>query len=198
VSPRPDVREARREQILEAATQLFTRKGFEQASMDDLAAQTGLSKGALYWYFRSKGEIILTILDRTLRREAPPAETPASSRISAVEGVRRFTDAAIRDARQALRSLPLAHEFQALAFRDKAVERALRGYARRYVDSLVPLIQRGINTGEFRRVNPLEVALTAGAIVEGTLLLWVYDRDQLDLASQIRSGIELLLRGLAA
>lgn len=198
MSPRPDVSEARRQQILEAAAQLFTRKGFDQASMDELAAETGLSKGTLYWYFRSKAEIILAILGRTLPREMPQPDLLASSRISAVEGIRRFTDAAIRDARQSLRSLPLAHEFLALAFRDKAVQRALQGHTGRYVDILVPLIQKGINTGEFRRVEPRQVALSAGAIVEGTLLLWVYDRDQIDPATQIRGGIELLLSGLAA
>ena len=51
MSPRPDVSEERRNQILEAAMAVFARQGFEQARMDDIAQEVGLSKGALYLYF---------------------------------------------------------------------------------------------------------------------------------------------------
>ena len=57
MSPRRDVSEERKEQILDAAAEVFSRKGFDKARMDDIVEKTGLSKGALYWYFKSKDEI---------------------------------------------------------------------------------------------------------------------------------------------
>jgi len=54
----PDAGEVRRNQILDAATAVFARLGFERARMDDIVEASGLSKGALYWYFNSKEEII--------------------------------------------------------------------------------------------------------------------------------------------
>ncbi len=198
MSPRHDVSEERKAQILDAATQVFSRKGFDQARMDDLVEETGLSKGALYWYFKSKDDIIFAIIDRIFQLEFQQLETLASSRVNAVEGIRRFTDVAIKDIRHMMRVMPIAYEFLALAFRNKAVQRALKGYLNRYLDILVPLVQRGINTGEFRRVDPAEAAIAAGAIIEGTMLLWIYDHEAIDPATHIRSGIELLLRGLQA
>jgi len=65
-----DKKEARRNQILEAATHVFTRLGFNKARMDDIVEESGLSKGTLYWYFKSKDDIITAILDRMLKREA--------------------------------------------------------------------------------------------------------------------------------
>ena len=54
----PDLREKRRLQIIEAATACFVANGFHQTSMQQIAAETGLSMGLLYRYFASKEEII--------------------------------------------------------------------------------------------------------------------------------------------
>ncbi|MDX1599965.1 MAG: helix-turn-helix domain-containing protein, partial [Anaerolineales bacterium] len=50
------------DQILDAALRLFAREGFHAASMDDLVAESGLSKGSLYWYFESKDDIVFGVL----------------------------------------------------------------------------------------------------------------------------------------
>jgi AcrR family transcriptional regulator len=57
MSPRPDVSEERKSQILEAAIDVFARLGFHQSQMD-----AGLSKGALYLYYKSKDAIIAALL----------------------------------------------------------------------------------------------------------------------------------------
>ncbi len=53
-----ELTEIRREQILEAATSVFARFGVYKARMDDIVEEAGLSKGAVYWYFKSKDEIL--------------------------------------------------------------------------------------------------------------------------------------------
>jgi AcrR family transcriptional regulator len=64
MSRRPDSSEIRRNQILDAATKVFVRLGFQHARMDDIVEESGLSKGTLYWYFKSKEDIINAILRR--------------------------------------------------------------------------------------------------------------------------------------
>lgn len=54
-------RERRRQQILDAARRCFIRQGFHQTSMTDIFAESGLSAGAVYGYFRGKDEIIRAI-----------------------------------------------------------------------------------------------------------------------------------------
>jgi AcrR family transcriptional regulator len=63
MSPRPDVSEERRNQIIESAIKVFAREGFANTRMEDVATESGLSKGLLYWYFKSKEEIIIAIAD---------------------------------------------------------------------------------------------------------------------------------------
>ena len=195
MSPRPNVSEARKSQILQAAEEVFSKKGFEAARMDDIAEQTGLSKGTLYLYFKNKEALVLAILDRLFQREIQQMESQVAGE-SASQAIERVTELVAQDVAGMLRLLPIVYSFLALTFRNRTVQRALKAYLRRYLDMLTPLVQAGIATGEFRPVQAREVAIAASAIIEGTVLLWVYDREAIDPARHIRSGMRLLLDGL--
>lgn len=56
-------RAQRRAQLLELATRVFTRKGFQATSMDDIASAAGVTKPVLYQHFDSKEELYLEVLD---------------------------------------------------------------------------------------------------------------------------------------
>jgi len=198
MSPRADVSEERKHQILNAAEEVFTQKGFDEARMDDIADGTGLSKGTLYLYFKSKDDLIIAILDRIFQREFKEIERLKDQNLSAREAVWKFTDLALTDVRSMLRLMPIAYEFLALAFRNKLVQLTLKQYFNHYLNVLIPIIETGVSSGEFKSVNPEEVALAAGAILEGTILLWVYDRSRVNPEEHIRSGIRLLLEGVLA
>jgi TetR/AcrR family transcriptional regulator, transcriptional repressor of aconitase len=53
--------DARRREILSAASTLFAERGFAQTSMADVCAATGLSTGAVYRYFASKNDLVLAV-----------------------------------------------------------------------------------------------------------------------------------------
>ncbi len=198
MSPRTDVSEERKQQIMDAAEKVFTQKGLDQARMDDIAEGTGLSKGTLYLYFKSKDELILALLERLFQHTFEQLEARNSDELSATEAVWRFTEAAARDYKRMLHIVPIAYEFLALAFRNKTVQKALTRYFDHYLAVMVPLVQRGIDSGEFRPVDAQEVALAAGAIFEGMVLLWVYDKSRVDVERDIQSSVKLLLEGILA
>lgn len=52
----------RRESILRTATELFDRKGYTNTSLDDVAQAIGIKREALYYYYRSRAEILLAII----------------------------------------------------------------------------------------------------------------------------------------
>jgi len=186
MSPRPDVSEERKDQIIKAAEEVFTQKGFSDARMDDIAGETGLSKGTLYLYFKSKDELIIAILDRIFQREFKTLENADYSTMSAEQAINMFVETVSKDIKIMLRLMPIAYEFLALAFRNKLVQEALKMYLNLYMDILTPIIQKGIDDGEFRQVDAKEVAIAAGAVMEGTILLWVYDRSLVEPERHIR------------
>ena len=79
MSPRPNVSEERKQQILEAAIAVFARLGFRAARMDDVAEQAGLSKGALYLYYKSKDAIIAALLQHLFAQEFKQLQTLVES-----------------------------------------------------------------------------------------------------------------------
>lgn len=196
MSPRPDVSEERKNQIMNAAEKIFTRKGLDDARMDDIAGETGLSKGTLYLYYKSKDDLIIAILDRIFQGVFKQLDSRKVIQLSPTEAITQFTEEAIRDYKRMMRLMPVAYEFLALAFRNKTVQLALTQYFRTYMKVLVPIIQRGIDTGEFRPVDAQDVALAAAAIYEGTVLLWVYDSSLVDMEHTIRRSMSLLMEGV--
>jgi AcrR family transcriptional regulator len=198
MSPRPNVSDERRSQILSAAEGVFTRKGFGDARMEDIAEKTGLSKGTLYLYFKSKDDLVMAILDRVFQGEFRQLEALQKEEGGAADSIRKLTDLLCKDIVGMLRLVPIIYNFLALAFRNRHVRRALKLYVNRYLDILVPIIQRGIDSGEFRQVDARDVSVAGGAIIEGTLLLWAYDNSAVDPEHHIHTGMELLLAGLLA
>jgi AcrR family transcriptional regulator len=198
MSPRPNVSDERKVQIINAAEEVFTKKGFDEARMDDIAEETGLSKGTLYLYFKSKDDLIIAILDRMIQREFKQLENLSQDELSATDAIWKITDLLTKDILGWLRLIPIVYQFLALAFRNKYVQIALKKYINRYLDILVPIIQRGVEAGEFRQVDTREVAIAMGAMIEGTLLLWVYDRSLVKPQYHIHSGMKLLLEGVQA
>jgi AcrR family transcriptional regulator len=196
MSPRPSVRDERRRQILQAALKVFARLGLDQARMDDIVTEAGLSKGALYWYFKSKDEIIIAILDSLFGREVAELEALLAAEGSARQRLLAFVDHALADLKATTRLAPVLYEFYALAFRNKTVRKALQADWRRYRAIAAPLIQQGIDRGEFRPIDAGQAANTLAALLEGTLWLWVIDPASVDLTQQMQASFRLFLDGL--
>jgi AcrR family transcriptional regulator len=196
MSPRPDVSEERKKEILDAAENVFVDRGLHNARIDDIAEEAGLSKGALYWYFKSKDDIILAILDRLFEREFANLKQLHTLDVSATERLSIFVDSILKEIRRWMRLLPIAYEFLGLVFRQKIVKQAFRTYFRTYTDMLTILIQQGIDSGEFHSPDARDAAISIGAIIEGTMLLWVYDPEAVEVEKHIRSGMEIFVRGL--
>ena len=76
-------RSDRREQILGAATSAFARRGYAATSLDDVAAESGVTRAILYRHFESKAELYRSVLDR------------AKKRIGRATGAPEFTDRSI-------------------------------------------------------------------------------------------------------
>jgi AcrR family transcriptional regulator len=76
----PERREARRAEIVTAARRCFSRQGFHQTSMPDIAAEAGLSTGAPYRYFASKEEIITEIAGQAFALIFDPVQELAARR----------------------------------------------------------------------------------------------------------------------
>lgn len=63
---RPVDREAKRDEIVQAAATLFTEVGFDATSMSRLASAAGVTTNTVYWYFEDKDAVLVAVLDTLL------------------------------------------------------------------------------------------------------------------------------------
>lgn len=194
-----ELSEIRREQILEAATKVFASQGFSDARMDDIVEVAGLSKGAVYWYFKSKEDIILTILERFLGRGLDQLErfleTDQSARARLLAIASRFAS----EVEDILPIMPIAYEFYALATREEKIRRSFKDYFDKYQDLFETLIRQGIEKQEFKEVDPQMVAIELIGLLEGLTLLWTVDIVEIKknrLGGLFESGFALILDGM--
>lgn len=59
--------EQTRKDILQASLNMFCEKGYTRTTLDDIAKSINLTKGAVYWYFRNKPDILLALIQEDLK-----------------------------------------------------------------------------------------------------------------------------------
>lgn len=109
-----------REQLLAAASRVFARRGYHGASMNEIAAEAGFSKGALYWNFASKEDLFYALLDPLDERLGAlvAASVTAPGGAQRTGALSRGISAVLSDNRDVVL---LFHEYSALAVRDPQV-----------------------------------------------------------------------------
>jgi len=107
-----------RDELLAAALQVFARRGYRQAGVDEIAAAAGYSKGALYWHFSGKEDLLAALLeervDAPMRDMVALLESAPPDRDMSEEATREFARrlSTERDA------VLLEREYWSLAIRD--------------------------------------------------------------------------------
>lgn len=184
-----------RERILNSAKELFSQKGYHETTVEDIVKRAELSKGAFYFYFRSKedvikeltermGERILSIMDRWLAKDLSAEET--------IRGhIRDFLVECYEDRFISyifFFELMCKEEFRSLHFQklEKVKER------------LTKMVKRGFERGEFKCGTVELVVYTVMGFVRIVYLelLLLQNKSLEEVLSFTDMGLELILRGL--
>jgi AcrR family transcriptional regulator len=193
-----DFRADREQQILEAAMAVFAREGFHQARMEDIARQSGLGKGTLYLYFKSKDAIIGALLRAFFTVELRRLKTLEAGEGSVAEQIMAYTRHMAAEIERMAVFSSIAYEFYAAAARDRRTRQRFEDYFTEYHAVLTRIVQRGIAAGEFRPVNAEEIAVTLLAVLEGLNLLNLASPRSLHLRRQAEASVRLILDAIRA
>ena len=177
-----------REQLLTAAARVFARAGYHGASMSEIAAEAGFSKGALYWSFASKEELFFALLDEL--DEQLRALIAASASQERTGELSRGISAVLTDAREVVL---LFHEYSALAVRDPKVAARYAGRNARLREEIATAVRRRHETIGVPLAIPAEDLATALiALVDGLSIQQLTEPDAVpeELFGQIAALIE--------
>lgn len=182
--------------ILATALTVFAEKGFAKASMNDIVRATNLSKGGVYWHFKSKEALVTAIFDQFFVEQLALLETVIAGEGTAVAKLQQLAAFTSAGMTEIAAQFPSPLEFYALAAREDALKTNLQDHFQSYRIKIGSLVAQGIADGEFRRQNEDDVANTIIALFEGVLLIWAIAPETIDLGTQVETAVHLLLQGL--
>ncbi len=186
--------EETRTKILDSAVKLFSTRGYTAASVDDICAEAGISKGAFYHHFESKQALFLALLDGWL--QIIDNAIDASKDKTAPETFMQMTEAFPYMFGTAGEGLPMFLEFWLQASRDKKIWEASIAPYRRYHKYFTTLIKKGVDEGSFVEVDPELASRMIVATAMGLLLQSLLDPKGAKWEKVARESTSLLVNSL--
>lgn len=187
--------EETRGRILDAAVKRFAMAGYDAASVDDICAEAGVSKGAFYHHFPTKQAVFLALMQgwlamidigmETVRKDTVPETLISMTNL--LPGV--FAAAENR--------LPMFLEFWLQASRDETVWKAIIAPYRHYQDFFSRLILDGMAEGSIKPVDAPVAAQVVVSLAVGLVLQGVLDPHGADWEKTARESMQILMNGLA-
>lgn len=196
MSPKRNVTAQRTAEIIQAATAVFAAKGFEVATMEDIADVVGINKATIYLYFESKDALIRAIAEHLFAQELANLRAAHDLPGTATERLTAYYENLIAEEAEVLPLMPILYEFYALGLRRADVRAVLSEFIAQVTGLLEAIIQDGIHSGEFAPTAARQAARALDALLNGTILHWVYAPEEVDIEAQLRYGVRLIFRGL--
>lgn len=185
----------RREQILAAARRCFIDKGFHPTRMDDIAREAQLSKGGVYFHFKSKQEVFDSLVEEEYA-------TSMGFLRSVVEDEKPIAEKMARLGAHYLEyfsSAPDAPRFFVvmgeMALRDDRLANRLLEMQTAYIEMVASLIEQGSQEGFLRAVDARAVAAILKAVLDGVEGLTALGFP-MRASDYLSTGMELVMEGL--
>ncbi|MBP7066241.1 MAG: TetR family transcriptional regulator [Ferrovibrio sp.] len=195
--------EQSRQLILETALRHFASKGYDGARVDDIVAETHLSKNMLYHYFGSKEELFVAVLDTIYERFRGRHGEIAIADLAPVEALRQLVAETAKALSQTPEIIPILNtENLYKAAHIKSSKKIRTIYDPLFVD-LNRVLEKGQKEGVFRNdIDPLQLYISLSSLVyhylsNGHTLSVVLRQNLLskqNFAARIRHVEEMVLR----
>lgn len=200
-------REARRNNILDAAERVFLERGFDDVTVDEIAVEAEVAKGTLYLYFKNKHDLLLAFIHR---RRRPILEAFGEAQADAKDGldlVARLICAQLAwlaDDSQDIRRLVLRHMVEGGAEELTPEVEAHHRMIERIIRTYMNAIERGQRDGSIRsELDPMMLTAQIWGGVVGSLVQlqhadkleqWMGRR--VDPSEYRQSLVELIVRSI--
>lgn len=170
--PRPDVRDERIPQILDAAVAVFSRDGIDGANMSAIAEGAGVSKATIYHYFSSKEEVIGALVKRILSLDRTAVDELRNGSGSVRERLIGYADRLSATIQENRELFLVTGEIQARAARVPSLKWLASSFYREYLAVVESVIEQAVEREEVERdIDVRGTAIGYVAVIEGTMIV---------------------------
>lgn len=190
--------EKTRKRILASALSLFVKKGYEHTTFNDVAARLKMTKGAVYWHFECKADLLVAILEEAMSRfSAALSERMEGRELTFPATAEILVDAAERIVTDKRRSDFFMLMQTGLKWTDiKLVEAAKELIAERNCgpyQAVVKSVEADLRSGRVKAdVDPVEVASQTMALWDGLIQRKIEGFLVVDMPSAMRKALNAI------
>lgn len=189
-----------RENLLAAALVVFSRSGYSTATLDDVAKEASVTRGAIYWHFHSKAELYVALLEKYSALGAQIVQQAAAEGGSLMEILRRvflnlLSAIEIDKDLRAVMEINLFKTEQTAELETNRQRQMVESKA--LLNSISAAMQQGIDSGDLRSdINAIEMGRAFLAFQNGIVYSWLWDRSAFSLSSSANALMEIFLGGI--
>jgi TetR/AcrR family acrAB operon transcriptional repressor len=192
-----------REQLLDAAERVFSKRGVAKTSLAEVAAAAGVTRGAVYWHFRDKADLFGAMCERaTSPLDAMLVEAGGRTHDDPLGAVRALAVSALTR----LATDPRAQAVFEVIFHKTELTGELAEIAGRQerdrcdcLSNVESILEQAVARGQLPADTDTALATRLlHAYVSGIMREWVLDKGAYDLAARASSLVETIITGLAA
>lgn len=193
----------RKADILSAARKVFSHKGFNSATMEEIAMEAELSPGTLYLYFKNKEELHTSLSIEILKYLTDEIQKVASMDVTVEDKIDQFCEVFVKvyeyDSNILINLFHL-QSGETLGNLSGEILRQIKIYSAMAHGALTDVIKQGIKSGVFVDENPVALADILWASYGG-IVLWVDSKRRLNdhknfVKSTLKTAFKIIKKGL--
>lgn len=191
-----------RQQVVQAALELFSQQGYAATTLNEVAARAGVTRGAIYWHFKDKADLFNSLVNEVGTRRDEVILDAIAEGGSFADIFRRILVRLLQDVEQhrevrALMELTMVKTSPHPEIEPGEVVR--RAATQSLVTNMATFLAQGIAAGEVRSdVDANDAARAAIAFHQGLSMLWLSDPSAFSLAERAPQLADIYLRGILA
>ncbi len=188
-----------RTRIMEAGMKVFAELGYHHASLDKVAAEAGLTKGAVYWHFSSKQDLFLAILEHRLNQQLRMLPGQIERMLKADD-----PESALADWLSSQFGCLDGEDGKSMLFlefvtssREPEVREKLKTVHGSILDGVAVCMEEMQRKGWIRAdLDPRAVSVMTDALLKGMVVEWLIDPERFQLKSLFQTISKALWHGL--
>ena len=186
----------RRGEILEAALKCFSKKGYHDTRVDDIIKESGLSKGAIYWYFKGKRDIFNFLIEQHLYEDKIVWEWLLKEYELGPDFLIKAGLLFLKMYFEDEKLLPFFAELIAESHRDKKIRKKLNEVYEGWIEMVKGAFDMAIKEGKMKKFDIESLAICLIALIEGLVELNTIFSEKLNYEKIWRTFAKALLEGI--
>ena len=186
----------RKDQILDAALTVLVQNGYEGSRMDDVVTESQLSKGAIYWYYKSKKAMYLDLVNFWVIRYSATINHLVENDQAAPDQLKSLFNYFIDQYESDPDPFIALTEFWSMAQKDDDFRAKLQKVYSQFLEVLEKIVAKSVKDGDFKKLDIRITAMSIMLNVESINWFTLFDTHGVSARDYIQTISDFILAGL--